>query len=247
LKIIVTDLTRFANKNIVCLAGINPATGDCIRPMLPSQNGRLDYLTFQTVKNHNIIPGSCLEGNFVRQPNLSAPHVEDHRTVGFLKDGIAATGAVFKQVLDESSFTTLKAAFGELPVNRLYVLAAPPPLSIITLKLTSPRTQFKLVADSGFGTLKLKANVKDATGYELFNLPVTDLGFCDHLAKIRESDPQLIQLNSFIQTQRIVYLRIGLTRRYMPSPETPSREGYWVQLNGIYSFPNYRKEMRVYD
>lgn len=190
------------------------------------------------------MPGSCLEGNFIRQPNLSAPHIEDHRTVGFLKDIEAATGAAFEQVLEESSFTTINAAFGNLPVNRLYDLASPPPLSIITLKLISPRTQFKLMADSGFGALKFKAHVKDATGYELSWLPVTDLGFCDHITKITETDPQLLQLNAFIQRQRVVYLRLGLTRRYTPSPD---RDGYWMQLNGIYSFPNYRKELRIYD
>lgn len=244
MKIIVTDLTRFSNKDIVCLAGINPETGECIRPMLPSQQGGLDYFTFQTVKDHKIIPGSCLEGNFVRQPNLSAPHIEDHRTVGLLQDIDAATGAAFEQVLEKSSFISLNAAFGKRPVNRLYVLATPPSLSIITLKLTSPKTQFSLVMDSGFGAVKFKAHVKDAQGYELSWLPVTDLGFCDHIAKIREADPQLRQLNAFIQCQRVVYLRIGLTRRYTPSPD---RDGYWVQLNGIYSFPNYRKDLRIYD
>lgn len=214
--------------------------------MFLSQQGRLDYFNFQTVKDHQIIPGSCLEGNFVRQPNLSAPHIEDHKILGQLQDADAATAAAFEQVLEESSFTTLNDGFGMLPVNRLYLPAAPPPLSIITLKLTSPGTQFKLVADSGFGELKLKlkAHVRDATGYELSWLPVTDLGFCDHIARIREADPQLRQLNAFIQGQRVVYLRIGLTRRFAPSPD---RDGYWVQLNGIYSFPNFRQDLRIYD
>jgi hypothetical protein len=33
MKIIITDLTRFANPDIVCIAGINPDTNECVRPM----------------------------------------------------------------------------------------------------------------------------------------------------------------------------------------------------------------------
>ena len=32
MKIVVTDLTRFSNPDLVCLAGIDIETGRCIRP-----------------------------------------------------------------------------------------------------------------------------------------------------------------------------------------------------------------------
>lgn len=211
--------------------------------MFLSQQGKFDYIKFQSIKNFQIIPGSCLEGNFVRLPGLPAPHIEDRQIVGEMHEVDSASAAEFEQVLEKSSFTTVESAFGMLPQNRLYPPATPPPMSIITLKLTSPSTQFNLKVDR-FNELKLKADVFDANGYMLSWLPVTDLGFCDHIASIRKTDPQLSQLNAFINSQRIVYLRIGLSRRFFADHD---RDGYWLQLNGIYSFPNFRQDLRIYD
>jgi hypothetical protein len=39
MEIIITDLTRFSNTKIVCIAGINIKTNECIRP--------LPYITFE--------------------------------------------------------------------------------------------------------------------------------------------------------------------------------------------------------
>lgn len=245
MRIVVTDLTRFTNKQIVCLAGIDPDTGTCVRPMVPSQ-GKLEYLSFDTVKQHNVIPGSCLEGNFVLEPGSHPPHVEDHRTLGGINLVAPTTGAAFQAVLEQTSVTRLSDGFGANPVNRLFGLASAPARSIITLKLALPAAQFRLVADGGYGKVKFKAHVRDASGYELSWLPVTDLGFSDHIERVLATDPTLTQLNAFLQSQDVLYLRIGLSRSYAP-PDRPDREGYWVQLNGIYSFPSYREDLRIYD
>lgn len=243
MKIIVTDLTRFRNPDIVCLAGINPDTGQCIRPMLIKQE-KYEYLAFKAVRDRKVTPGSWLEGGFSLIPNLHAPHLEDHSINGGLKMIGQSSSEDFERVLENSSVTTIQAGFGSRPENRLYALAKPPALSIITLKLTSPKTQFQLVLDTGFNAVKLKANITDSSGHKLSFLPITDLGFSDNLAKIREIDPTLTNLNSFLQGQTTLYVRLGLTRQYAP---TPDRDGYWTQINGIYSFPNYRQDLRIYD
>ena len=54
MKIIITDLTRFANKDIVCIAGINPETNECVRPM--------PYIKKASCKTINILPGAIIEG-----------------------------------------------------------------------------------------------------------------------------------------------------------------------------------------
>lgn len=243
MKIIVTDLTRFKNPDIVCLAGINPETGQCIRPMLLKQEN-LEYLSFNSVRERKVIPGSWLEGNFAQIPNLQAPHLEDHSIISGLKMNGPSSGADFEQVLNNSSVTTIQTGFGSQPENRLYGLVKPPALSIITLKLTSPSMQFKLTVDTGFNAVKFKAHITDGSGYRLSYLPVTDLGFSDHLVNIRKDDPTLAGLNAFLQSQTTLYVRIGLTRKFSA---TPDRDGYWVQVNGIYSFPNYRQDLRIYD
>jgi len=45
-------------------------------------------------------------------------------------------------------------------------------------------------------------------------------------------------INNFIRQQDTVYLRIGLGREY--------QGGFWLQVNGIYTFPNYDTEIRSY-
>lgn len=243
MKIIVTDLTRFTNPDIVCLAGIDPQTGQCVRPML--ENGtKLDYFTFKEVKGQGVIPGSCLEGNFIPVVGAHRPHIEDHRSRGDVYVIESASGADFEAVLERTAHTSVLGAFGARPNNRCYPRAAPPATSIATLRLDSPSTQFKLVMDEKYDAPKFKAHVTDAEGFELSWLPVTDLGFTDHIAKVRAEDPALVKLNAFLRSQRKLYLRIGLSRSYAAGPE---RDGYWVQLNGIYSFPNFRKDLRIYD
>ena len=143
MKIIITDLTRFQNPNIVCLAGIDPDTGRCIRPML--ENGsRLDYFSFAVVKDHKIVPGSCLSGNFVAMTDARAPHVEDCRSTGTVRIAESATGNAFRSVLEMTACTTIRESFGAKPVNRLFPISQPPAISIATLKLDSPATQFRL-------------------------------------------------------------------------------------------------------
>lgn len=243
MRIIVTDLTRFTNPDIVCLAGIDPDTGLCVRPML--ENGtKLDYFPFSGVKEHSIIPGSCLSGNFIPVVGAQPPHIEDHRSRGNVNVVESATGLAFEAVLEMTAHTSIQAAFGGRPNERCYSRQAAPALSIITLRLDSPASQFKLVLDDKYGPPKFKAHVTDADGYQLSWLPVTDLGFSDHVAKVRNDDPSLLKLNAFLRSQRKLYLRVGLSRPYAPTPE---RDGYWVQLNGIYSFPNFRRDLRIYD
>ncbi len=68
-KIIITDLTRFSKREIVCVAGIDIESGGCIRPM--------PYLKFERCKELNMLPGAILTGEFVPTPNIVSPHVED--------------------------------------------------------------------------------------------------------------------------------------------------------------------------
>lgn len=243
MKIIITDLTRFKNPDIVCLAGIDPLTGICIRPMLENR-AKLDYFQFATVKKHAIVPGSCLTGNFIPVANASPPHVEDHRSQGPVNLAESANSTAFEAVLENSAHTTVEAAFGQRPTNRLFGVTVPPQISIATLRLDHPATQFRLIVDEKYGPPKFKAHVTDAVGYEMSFLPVTDLGFSDHITKIRAADPHLQKLNAFLGAQTKLYLRIGLTRQYASDAQ---RDGFWVQLNGIYSFPTFRRDLRVYD
>lgn len=53
----------------------------------------------------------------------------------------------------------------------------------------------------------------------------------------------LSDINNFISKQNIAYIRLGLSREYS-SPD--GRNGYWLQVNGIYTFPDYNKNIRKF-
>ncbi len=70
MEIIITDLTRFSNPDIVCIAGIDTKTNECIRP--------LPYVQLASCKVNNILPGNVIKGDFTTKSPLENPHTEDH-------------------------------------------------------------------------------------------------------------------------------------------------------------------------
>jgi hypothetical protein len=237
MKIVVTDLTRFSNRDIVCLAGINVQTGHCVRPLTSTAPG---YLAFADVKKHRILPGSVLEAKLVPAEKPTPPHVEDHYVVGNIKVAPQISGDDFRSILENSSVASLQQGFGMNPADRCYEENAPLNCSIITLKVDP--VNFSIRRDT-FNENKFKAFFTDADGLDLSFVPVTDLGFSDHIQTIATTDPHFGQLNAFINSQGELYLRVGLSRPYTGG----GRRGCWVQLNGIYTFPDYRTDIRQYD
>jgi hypothetical protein len=90
------------------------------------------------------------------------------------------------------------------------------------------------------GTAKL--HFADSGGRPHRFLAITDLGFYDYAQRHRESGA-LRSLNEEIAAQEQVFLRIGLSRNYM-NPQ--GKEGFWLQANGIYTFPNVLRYIRSY-
>lgn len=244
MRIVVTDLTRFTNASEdICLAGIDPESGVTVRPMI-SSGTKNSYLSLAWAKLNHIIPGSILEGDFRPVVNATKPHSEDHIVHGNIQVIGAATSDEFEEVLEKGATLTVREGFGTRPENRLFEPNHYPEKSIITLKLSSPSSQFTLILDENYGKKKFKAHVTDGENFKISWLPVTDLGLFLHLNEIISSDPNLKDLNQFLHNQKTIYLRIGLARPWSKSTESPI--GCWVQLNGIYSFPNFRTSFRTY-
>ena len=81
-------------------------------------------------------------------------------------------------------------------------------------------------------------------GRKYVYLSITDLGF-HNVAVSKQKDPDYTdELNEYIRGQKKVYLRIGLGRRYK-SPD--GRDGFWIQVNGIYTFPEFMTKIRTYE
>lgn len=232
-SIVITDLTRFGpGKPTVCTAGIDPQTGECIRP--------LPYLKFAKFTRLGIFPGGLLRGDFTPESNPKRPHTEDSQYNRLKFCGACCSGE-FLSVLKKSTSEGLEEGFqvkikaGEKVINERNT----PSCSIITLKINPQDLQ---IVEDDFRPGKIRLHFTDRKGRPYRFFPIADLGFHDYAQRHRESGA-LDELNTAISEQEEVYLRIGLGRLYT-NPQ--GKEGYWLQANGIYTFPEKLTYIRSY-
>ncbi len=232
-SIIITDLTRFKPGNPeVCTAGIDRATGECIRPM--------PYLTFTRCVELGILPGGILNGEFDFVPNRTAPHTEDCNYTELTFDG-PSSGKEFRNVLVGSCFASVEAGFQVSMPTGEKVIPTDNQVqrSIITLQV---RPQDVEIVENSFTPGSIRLHFTDSSGRHYRFFPITDLGFFDYAQRHRDSG-SLAALNREIASQDEVFLRIGLSRKHK-SPQ--GKEGYWMQANGIYTFPTVLRYIRSY-
>ncbi len=236
MRIVVTDLTRFKNQDLLCIAGLTEDGQQCIRPLYPTRPG---YLTYAQCKGLNILPGSILDGTFTAPQHIEAPHVED-RYISNLSAVGSVDSAQFQSILELSSTTSIRTGFGCATGPTDKVLTSPPPKSIITLKL-NPKC-FRVVQNK-YDNNTIKAHLTDRDGLSLSFLSITDLGFYVNVgqAGTRKISPE--DITRFIQEQEVLFVRLGLGRKHKSDD---GREGYWMQVNGIYTFPDYQQIVRSY-
>jgi len=235
MDLIVTDLTRFSKDDIVCIAGIDVKSKQCIRP--------LPYLEKATCKKLKLLPGAILEGEFIKPKGVDKPHTEDMNYKGLAFKG-PCTSEEFESVLKATAYPSINEGFdNKVPIGTKVISPADPPSrSIITLNLKP--NQIEIVRNA-FDPKSLRLNIMDNDGRKYTYLSITDLGF-HNLAVVKQKDPNYTdELNEFIRNQKKVYLRIGLGRRY--KNPTDGRDGFWIQVNGIYTFPEFLTAVRTYE
>jgi hypothetical protein len=234
MDLIVTDLTRFAKDDIVCIAGIEMKSKQCVRP--------LPYPAKSECKRLKLLPGAILEGEFTEPKKVDKPHTEDMNHKGLSFKG-PCTSEEFESVLKATAYPSINEGFDDkVPIGtKVIPHDDPPSRSIITLKLKP--NQIEIVRNA-FDSKSLRLNIKDNEGRKYVYLSITDLGF-HNLAVSKQKDPDYTdELNEYIRSQKKVYLRIGLGRRY-ESPD--GRDGFWIQVNGIYTFPEFMTKVRTYE
>lgn len=231
MQIIITDLTRFSRQDIVCIAGINPTTNECIRPM--------PYLPTSECHRLNILPGAILDGNFTPRP-CTDPHTEDRNYQGQLSFKGPCSAEEFREILKVTERPNVEEAFSvKISDGQKHIPdTTPPQKSIITISVNP--SEVSIVPDS-FNPGKIKLIFTDKFGCEFRYLPITDLGFYNYAEK--NKGDSFSTLNNFIHSQSEVFFRLGLSREYR-SPD--GRNGFWLQVNGIYTFPEYLQEIRCY-
>jgi hypothetical protein len=231
MKIIITDLTRFANRDIVCTAGVNPETYECIRPM--------PYIPKASCQKLNIMPGAIIEGDFTSRACI-APHNEDKNGAN-LKFLGPCSSEEFKSILKKTSFGSVEEGFGlTLAHGQKHIPHdTPPDKSIITLPLAPHQLD---IVEDGYNPGKLRVTFTDQTGKSFRYLSITDFGFFEYAVR-HAAENKINELNDFIHSQEELYIRLGLGRIHQTND---GRNGFWLQVNGIYTFPEYNKEIRHY-
>lgn len=229
--IVVTDLTRFNNPTTVCIAGADRCNGECIRP--------LPYLETTECRRLKILPGAILSGDFTACRDREGPHQEDYRYSKLSFEG-PCTSSEFRTALEYGLVDDVEAGFEiDLEDRQKYIpFGHTVNRSIITI-LASPR-EVEIV-ESSYKPGKIKLNFTDRSGREFRYISITDLGF--HGYAINHHAQDLNTLNQWLRSQDEVLLRLGLSRRYQP-PDQP--DGYWLQANGVYTFPDCHKAIRSY-
>jgi len=230
-KIIVTDLTRFSNAETVCTAGIDVNTGECFRPM--------PYLKSARCAELNIQPGAILKGDLTFYPNATNPHIEDASYSKLHFHG-PSTVEEFKTILNNSLSKTVSKGFGvDFAIEQKHIpIQMDANCSIITIKVAPYQIQ---IHEDKYKPGKVKCSFTDQSGHQFRYLSITDRGFYD-FAQRHYDDGSLPELIDFVQSQEELYLRVGLSRAFQIS----GRNGYWLQVNGIYTFPEFHREIRSY-
>ncbi len=231
-RYIVTDLTRFGTPDKVCTAVVDTETGVCLRP--------IPYLTSANVQELNMHPGALLSGEITKKPDAINPHFEDSTRAGLSYIG-PASGEEFEQVLKKTLSASVAVGFGvEFSVGQKHIpIGTQTNCSIVTIKISPSELN---IHEDQFNPGKIKASFVDIDGHSFSYLPITDRGFYDY-AKRHHDDGELMKVKQFIKSQDELYLRVGLSRNHQ-SPD--GRSGYWLQVNGIYTFPDFYEEIRRY-
>jgi hypothetical protein len=224
-KIIVTDMTRFANGEILCTAGIDQENLECVRP--------LPYLKVKKCNELEMKPGAVLTGNFSRSNNANKPHTEDMDYQNLAFNG-HCTSDEFGYVLAGSAFNSVEDGF-EVPLNsgqKCIPGELAPVRSIMTLSI-SPKA-INIVRDK-FNPSRYRAHIVDNNGKKFSFLSITDLRLHEYLQSASFEKDNCYVYNNFVHSQNEVYVRVGLGRYW---DDKKGNAGYWLQINGIYCFSN---------
>ncbi len=213
--IVITDLTTMGGDR-VCIVGIDQDS-QCIRPVLPPP-GVLrkhlyirKYIIFEKLA---ICPRAKIKFDFHQVP-LKPPHIED---LGFDSNSISYQGfcddAEWKAVLKASSFRSVQDIYdGCLQENRW----VEPGANTRSLGTVSQIQVTSVNLQEWSGERRYRLYFTDQTGHQYDNVSE--------------------EITSLLTSTDRIYLRLGLARPWV-NPNT-GKLGCWMQVTGIYSFPDY--------
>ncbi|MBN1148535.1 MAG: hypothetical protein JXA78_14850 [Anaerolineales bacterium] len=229
-RMVVTDLTRMHGGR-VCIAGYD-GQRRAIRPVLPPPGIPESSLYLQD--KPIIYPFALIELDLL-QPISQPPHTEDQfydiQSTRFVREVHGR-----EEVLDWSVFDSVSAIF-EQPVHDdfgFYVMDCQGPRSLGTVRPSQITAAIYSPGEESAWDYRLIFQDNDGRN---FKLKITDLTWQYYCNSLRgpERDPARIaaELTEKLKSCQL-YLRIGLARGWKMFPER-----CYIQITGVYTFPDY--------
>ncbi len=237
-QLAVTDLTRMY-RGYVCVAGYDE-TGRCIRLHMPRVHEQdLVQRGIPTIFPSALVACDLLDAT------PAPPHTEDYRyakrSIRFVR---RLTAAQWQALLEKSVFASMADIFEQPIVHELgfYVRDEQGPRSVGSiLPASGVEVIYGQAAD---GNWDYRLAFRDqANAY--YRLKITDLTwhrYCDRQRGPGQQPPQIAARLAGVLKSRRVVLRIGLSRGWDRFPDR-----CYLQINGIYTFPDYLEGKTVLD
>jgi hypothetical protein len=234
----ITDLTRMKG-NRICVAGVLP-TMECVRP-LPPRTNLIESWLFRNWPRV-LKPFAVIEMELLRPaPDLTPPHTEDWEIELGYTHCYDLTPEERYELLHSLTSSHLRSVFGaELRHDgnggNWWVTHGEGTRSLGTIHLRRVVGVIFHVSPLGKRVYRLQFTDEADDSY---HLPVTDLAFRMHLDALIDREGLSTAAAARQVRQRLVaaeevFLRVGLTR-----PWEAHRDRCQLQVNGIYTFPDY--------
>jgi hypothetical protein len=232
-EIIITDLTQMSGDR-VCFAGIN-RKGEHFRPNLPPPGVYQSHL-YQK-KQLIIRPRAVLKIALAPIRRLEAPHMEDHRwherrKTEFLR---IANENDWHGVLQKTKSMSVVDIVGTKLHRNKNIKPGTGKRSLGTIQLESIDWFEYKVFNTADGTKAgYRLSFTDPTGEKFYDIPITDIALRYHVHCLQQ-DGMASEDISWAVAKKLkkseIWLRLGLGREF---------NGWcWLQVNGIYTFPDY--------
>jgi hypothetical protein len=218
--ITVTHLTRMA-PGYICVAGIDHATGQHVRPVM---QGRLS-VHLSATRGGPFNMGEVADLGPTRYVG-AIPEIEDHdfdwRQTRAL--GAADPDELWEWVLDRAS-ASLKSVFGTLLRPHADSCVIDPGQGVASLGYLLPRETPRLFINRN-GRLRMAL----IDGEHEFLVSVTDLRLCD--ARFQPDPVRVAAAQQRIARGVPLALCVGLTRPFQRNPTEPAY--HWLQVNNLH-------------
>jgi hypothetical protein len=235
MDILITDLTRMGS-DWVCIAGVNY---DFVTVRPEFAQGGIDKMFIFRDAKPIIYPRAVVEMQVKPKRALTPPHLEDHLWTETEKTNLlrVVKDDRWRNALQRTSFPSVEKIFEtKLLHDNKNIAPATGKRSLGTIKPKSIELfLFKTLERNGIEYPDWRLFFTDEADNVFEHVKINDLSLQSYtLGMAKDKTPKQInaKLNSILKSSE-TWLRIGVTRPY---------EGWcWLQVTGIYTFPDYLK------